>query len=166
MKAVLAAFALCGVASAACIPFTEAKKYVQDEVCVTGKVVKVGQSPRSGTRFLNFCENYRECPFTVVVFAKDLDRVGDVSKLEGQEIKIYGKVREYKGHAEIILNDVRQLKGERLKLPPMPKNYDAANRGKYSAGTFAGPEQKKPKRERRKPHGPTQTEQPEEPAAE
>jgi hypothetical protein len=40
MKAVLAAFALCGVASAACIPFTEAKKYVQDEVCVTGKVVK------------------------------------------------------------------------------------------------------------------------------
>jgi hypothetical protein len=92
--------------------------------------------------------------------------VGDVSKLEGQEIKIYGKVREYKGQAEIILNDVRQLKGERLKLPPMPKNYDAANRGKYSAGTFAGPEQKKPKRERRKPHGPTQTEQPEEPAAE
>jgi hypothetical protein len=146
------------------VSYSEARKYVADEVCVTGKVLKVAQSPRSGTRFLNFCENYRECPFTVVVFAKDLDRIGDVAKLEGQEIKIYGKVREYKGQAEIILNDVRQLKGERVKLPPVPKNYDAASRGKYSAGTFAGPEQKKPKRERRKPHGPTETEQPEEPS--
>lgn len=166
MRTLLCAVALCGVASAACVPFTEAKKYVDDEVCITGKVLKVAKSPRSGTRFLNFCEDYRECPFTVVVFAKDLEHVGDVSKLEGREIKIYGKVREYKGQPEIILNDVRQLKGERVKLPPVPKNYDAANRGHYSAGTFARPEQNKPKRKNRKPHGPVQTEQPEEPTNE
>jgi hypothetical protein len=79
--------------------------------------------------------------------------------LEGQEIKIYGKVREYKGQAEIILNDVRQLKGEATKLPPIPKNYDAANRGHYSAGKFKDAREKKT-REKKSPHGPTTTEPP------
>jgi hypothetical protein len=162
----LALIALGATACAACVPFTDAKKYLNDEVCVTGKVLKVAQSPRSGTHFLNFCENYRECPFTVVVFAKDLSRIGDVDKLEGQQIKIYGKVREYKGQAEIILNDIRQLKGERLRLPPIPGHYDAANRGRYSAGSFDTAHEKKPKRSKRKPHGPVETEQPEEPFGE
>jgi hypothetical protein len=153
-------FALIASAAAGCVPFTEAKKHVGDELCITGKVLKVASSPRSGTHFLNFCEDYRNCPFTVVVFAKDLPRIGDVRQLEGQEIKIYGKVKEYKGQAEIILNDVRQLKGESTKLPKLPKNYDAANRGRYSAGTFKDAQNKKA-REKRKPHGPITTEPPE-----
>jgi hypothetical protein len=151
--------ALLASAAAACVPFTEAQKHVGDSVCVTGKVLKVGSSPRSGTHFLNFCENYRDCPFSVVVFAKDLNRVGDVRQLENKEIKIYGKIREYKGQAEIILNDVRQLKGEPTKLPPIPKNYDAANRGRYSAGRFKNAREQKT-REKRSPHGPTTTEPP------
>jgi hypothetical protein len=156
------ALSAAAAAAAACVPFTDAKKSVGDEVCVTGKVVKVGQSSRSGTHFLNFCEDYRNCPFTVVIFAKDLQRVGDVRELEGKEIKIFGKVRDYKGQAEIILNDARQLKGEKYKLPPLPKNYDASTRGKYSAGTFDSGKPSKRKREKRKPHGPTEQEQPEE----
>jgi len=153
---------LSACATAACVPFTEAKKHVGDEVCVTGKVLRVGRSPRSGTQFLNFCEDYKHCAFTVVVFAKDAEHVGDVTALQGQEIKLYGKVREYKGQAEIILSDVRQLKGEKFKLPPAPKNYDAANRGRYSAGSFSEPKRKK-SRTRQKPHGPSSTEQPEDP---
>jgi len=156
--------ALASCAIAACVPFTEAKKHIGDEVCITGKVLKVGRSPRSGTQFLNFCDDYRSCPFTVVVFAKDLAHVGDVTALEGKEIKLYGKVREYKGQAEIILNDERQLKGERFKLPPAPKNYDAANRGRYSAGTFSEPNSKKP-RKKRNSHSPAETEQPEDPTS-
>jgi RecG-like helicase len=146
-------------AAAACVPFTEAKKHVGDSLCITGKVLKVANSPRSGTHFLNFCENYRDCPFSVVVFAKDLSKVGDVRQLEGQEIKIYGKVRQYKGEAEIILNDVRQLKGEATKLPPVPKSYDAENRGRYSAGRFKDAREKKT-REKKPAHGPTTTEPP------
>lgn len=151
--------ALVASAAAVCVPFTEARKHLGDSVCVTGKVLKVASSPRSGTHFLNFCENYRDCPFSVVVFAKDLNKVGDVRQLEGHEIKIYGNVREYKGQAEVILNDVRQLKGEATKLPPIPKNYDAANRGRYSAGRFKNAREKNT-REKRSPHGPTTTEPP------
>ena len=149
-------------ALAACKPVTEAHKYVGDSVCITGKVLKVARSPRSGTHFLNFCDDYRNCPFTVVIFAKDLQRVGDVRQLEGKTIEIYGKVKDYKGQAEIILNDVRQLRGESAKLPKAPNEYDAANRGRFSAGSLHGASDRK-KREKKPPRGPTETEQPEDP---
>jgi DNA/RNA endonuclease YhcR with UshA esterase domain len=148
------------IAFAACKPITAARKYVGDSVCITGKVVKVARSPRSGTHFLNFCDDYKNCPFTVVIFAKDLQRVGDIRELEGKQIEIYGKVKEYKGQAEIILNDVRQLRGESAKLPKMPKDYDASNRGRYSAGKLNGASDPKP-RTKKPARGPTVTEQPE-----
>ena len=147
-------------AVAACKPMTEARKYVGDSVCITGKVVKVARSPRSGTHFLNFCDDYKNCPFSVVIFAKDLQRVGDVRELEGKQIEIYGKVKEYKGQAEIILSDVRQLRGGSSKLPKLPADYDVANRGRYSAGRFKDASDR-PKRDKKQPRGPTETEQPE-----
>jgi DNA/RNA endonuclease YhcR with UshA esterase domain len=135
------------VAAGDCVSITAARKYLNDSVCVTGKVVKVAVSQRSGTHFLNFCDDYRNCPFSVVVFARDLPRVGNVRWLEGKTIEIYGKVKDYKGQAEIILSDVRQLKGESAKLPPLPKHYDVETRGNYSAGEFkSGSTVKKPKR--------------------
>ena len=118
-------------AAAKCIPFTEADGRIGDQTCVTGKVVKVAQS-KSGTFFLNFCENYRDCPFTVVVFASNLKDVGDVRQLEGKEIEIYGKITRWRGHAEMVLKDSRQLKGESAKLPPLPKEYDVERKGKFS----------------------------------
>jgi hypothetical protein len=123
-----------GLSSAKCIPFTEARKSIGESMCVTGKVVKVAHSPRSGTHFLNFCDDYRDCAFSVVVFARDLPYVGDVRWMEGRTIEVYGKIKEYKGQAEIILNDARQLRGEAAKLPPLPKHYDVQTRGSYSAG--------------------------------
>lgn len=117
-----------------CIPFNDAVKKVGETVCVTGKVLQVGESKKSGTQFLNFCEDYRGCPFTVVVFPKDRDKVGDVKKLEGQTIYIHGKVQEYQGQAEIILADADQLKGPVVKAPGAPEKYDADANGKYSPG--------------------------------
>jgi hypothetical protein len=165
MKTLAAWLALCSLAAAPavakCIPYNEAPKRVGDSVCITGKVLKVSRSAKSGTHFLNFCDDYRDCPFSVVVFARDLDKVGDVEWLEGKEIEIHGRVKEYKGQAEIVLNDVRQLSGGAAKLPPLPKNYDAAYKGKYSAGQFSTTgkkqTQKKPKKER------GATDQPDEP---
>ncbi len=148
-------------AVAACKPIAEAHKYVGDSTCITGKVVKVARSPRSGTHFLNFCDDYKNCPFTVVIFAKDLQRVGDVRELEGKQIEIYGKVKDYKGQAEIILSDVRQLRGESGKLPKLPPGYDVANRGRYSAGRYKDANSR-PKREKKDRPGPTETEQPDE----
>jgi hypothetical protein len=135
--------------AADCIPFTEAHKKIDENACVTGKVVKVSSSGKSGTQFINFCEDYRKCPFTVVVFSRDLPEVGDVRALEGKTIEIHGRIKEYHGQAEIILNDVKQLSGAVTKLPPLPKNYDVENQGKYSAGQYGTPKKPQPKRQKK-----------------
>lgn len=137
-------------ASAACAPFTEAPKMVGQTACIKGKVVKVAISERSGTHFLNFCEDYKACAFTVVVFAGDLKNVGDVRWLEGKDIEIEGTIKQYKFQPEIILNDFRQLKGDAGKLPPLPRKYDAATKGNFSAGSIAAKKQKRPKKPSRR----------------
>jgi len=117
---------------AKCVPYTEANKRIGEQTCVTGRVVNVGQS-KSGTQFLNFCEQYQGCPFTVVVFPSVLKDVGDVRALEGKTIEIFGKITSWRGHAEIVLKDSRQLKGASAKLPPLPKEYDVERKGKFSS---------------------------------
>lgn len=142
---------LSAAASAACIPYTEAPKKIGETVCVTGKVVKVASSPRSGTHFLNFCDDYKNCPFSVVIFSRNLADVGDVRWLEGKVIEIHGKVKDYKGQAEIVLSDARQLTGEAAKLPPLPKTYDVQTKGSYSAGElYPKSKEKKPAKSRKK----------------
>jgi len=122
-------------ATAACIPFTEAPEKIGESVCVRGKVLKVAEGT-SGTWFLDFCEDHTQCPFTVVVFARNLRNVGDVRQLAGRDIEVFGKIKLYHGRAEIILRDARQLHGEAAKLPPMPRDYDASRHGRYSAGRY------------------------------
>lgn len=128
---------LCLPASLAadCVTIEQAAKKIGATACVKGKVVRVGQS-RSGTYFLDFCDDWKKCPFTVVVFPRDVLNVGDVRKLEGKTIEVHGTIKQYKGRAEIILKDARQLHGEAAKLPPPPKQYDADRHGSYSAGRF------------------------------
>ncbi len=125
------------VAAAECIDFRQAPGRIGETICVTGKVVKVTQSQRSGTWFLNFCEDYRRCPFSAVVFAGDLRDVGDVRKLEGKDIELHGKIKTYDGKPEIVLKDIRQLRGDSAKIPPLPKEYDATRRGNFSAGRIS-----------------------------
>ena len=79
------------------------------------------------------------CPFTVVVFPHDLKRIGDVSQLQNQVIEVHGPVKEYEGRAEIVLQQLRQLGEEGLRIPKLPKNYDVENKGHYSAGSFSRP---------------------------
>jgi len=137
--------AACGSAQAKCIPFEEAPQKIGDETCVRGTVVGVTES-QSGTWFLNFCDDYKTCPFSVVVFAKNLKDVGDVRQLAGRTIEIFGKIRSYHGRAEIILRESRQLRGEAAKLPPAPKTYDVSRRGRYRAKAPYVPGEQKPKR--------------------
>jgi hypothetical protein len=73
----------------------------------------------------------------VVVFAHVLKRIGDVSQLQNKVIEVHGPVKEYDGRAEIVLQQMRQLGGEGLGIPRLPKNYDVENKGHYSAGSFS-----------------------------
>ncbi len=130
-------FPTCSVAGD-CIPISEARQHVGEDQCVTGKVVRVKHGSR-GVTFFDFCQDSMVCPFTVVVFAHDLKRIGDVSQLQNRVIEVHGPVKEYDGRAEIILQQLRQLGGEGLRIPPLPKNYDVEKKGRYSAGSFSLP---------------------------
>ena len=122
-------------AAAGCIPFGEARNHIGSTRCVTGKVLRVQQG-NGGVHFFDFCEDYRVCPFTVVVFPSDLKKIGDLRQLQGRHIEIEGQVKEYDGRAEIILNRLSQLRGDAAKIPPLPKEYDVERHGNYSAGKF------------------------------
>ena len=135
----LAVFFCCSYpAAAACIPISEAGNHIGAVRCVAGKVVRVKQGAK-GVHFFDFCEDYRVCPFTVVVFPGDLKQVGDVRQLQGRQIEIEGEVKSYDGRAEIILRRPNQLRGDAAHIPPLPKEYDVERHGKYSAGTFTHP---------------------------
>jgi len=135
-KAALFFVVFCALtATADCLPFTEAPQHVGETRCITGKVLNIGES-KSGTLFLNFCADYRKCAFTVVVFPSALKDVGDVRQLEGKEIEIHGKIQSWRGQTEIVLKNIRQLKGEAAKIPPLPKDYDVQKKGGFSAGKF------------------------------
>lgn len=125
-------------AHADCYPFTNAADHLGEVTCIKGKVVTVVISP-TGLHFLNFCPDYTKCPFTVVVFPRDLRDVGDVRALEGKDVEITGKVRSYRGQLEIILRDNSQLLGDAASIPNLPKGYDVAKKGSFSAGTFKAP---------------------------
>ena len=123
--------------SAKCLSVVQAADKIGSETCVAGKVLSVSPLP-AGHFILNFCENQKICGFSVVVFRDDLRDVGDVRQLAGKDIEIHGLIKEYGSHAEIILKDVRQLRGESAQIPKLPKAYDVSRHGNYSAGSFYG----------------------------
>ncbi len=135
-----------------CISFSEARHYIGKSQCVAGTVIHV-KPGSNGVTFLDFCDDYEVCPFTVIVFAGDLKRVGDVRQLKGQSIQVRGKIEEYDGRAEIVLKRSQQL-GEAASLvpplsadgaltPSLPPDYDVERQGHYSAGKLKHPKKSK-----------------------
>jgi len=121
-----------------CIPFTQARDHLGEEQCITGKVLRVKRGSR-GTTFFDFCEDFRVCPFTVVVFPGKLKDIGDVRALQNRVIEVHGPVKEYDGRAEIVLDQLRQLGSESALIPKLPKNFDVENKGHFSPGSFSLP---------------------------
>jgi len=119
-------------------PFDQAQKHMGETQCVTGKVVRV-EAGSGGVHYLDFCDDYRLCSFSVVVFSHDLKNVGDIRQLAGKMIEIRGEVKEYDDRAEIILESNEQLGGEMVRLPPLSKNFDVEQREHFSAGQFRAP---------------------------
>jgi DNA/RNA endonuclease YhcR with UshA esterase domain len=118
VRLLLAVVVLCAVSSFAaetspCIPIAKAKDFVGQEACVIGKVYRVGYSD-TGTALLTFCEDYKNCPFSAVVFSRDVDKVGNLRMFEGRELEVTGRVREYHGTAEIVIKSRKQFSGEAM----------------------------------------------------
>jgi DNA/RNA endonuclease YhcR with UshA esterase domain len=92
-----------------CVDIRHAEPLVGKTGCVAGLVVRV-YSARSGNTFLDFCEDYRSCPFTSVIFGSDRTQFGNLVSLQGKRVEIRGDVVSYQGRPEIILHDPQQLR--------------------------------------------------------
>ena len=95
--------------SAIRIDYTEAPNHIGDYACVSGKIDHVYTS-KKGTIFLNFCPDYKTCPFGAVIFGSDAHKFPNPEQYEGQTLEITGLIRSYQGRPEIILNDPEQIK--------------------------------------------------------
>jgi hypothetical protein len=150
------------LSDAQCIPFNDASQHVGETRCVKGKVLHV-ESGSAGTTYLDFCLDYKQCTFTVVIFASNLRDVGDVRQLEGKEVEIHGPIKLYDGRAEIILQRYKQLSGDGARIPPLPKDYDVEKRRHFSAGSIHHSTTRKTSKKRQK--APIPTEMPVDPIA-
>ncbi len=92
-----------------CVSYTEAAPLVGNSACITGRVLKVVTS-KAGNTYFDFCEDYRRCPFSTVIFREDRAMFGDLAYLQGQVIEIRGLVSFYRDRPQIIIRDPDQLK--------------------------------------------------------
>lgn len=92
-----------------CVDIRNAGPLVGKNGCVAGLVLRV-YSARSGNTFLDFCQDYRTCQFTSVIFAPDKNKFGNLESLQGKRVEIRGAVVTYQEHAEIIIHDPQQVR--------------------------------------------------------
>lgn len=92
-----------------CVDFREAAAHIGETSCVSGRVLRVFTS-RSGNSFLDFCADYRNCPFTSVIFEPDHNKFGNLSTLAGRQVEIHGTIVQFRGHAEIVIRDPDQIR--------------------------------------------------------
>jgi hypothetical protein len=92
-----------------CVDIRNAGPLAGKSACVAGLVLRV-YAARTGNTFLDFCQDYRTCPFTSVIFAADKNKFGDLASLQGKRVEIRGDVVTYQGHPEIIIRDPRQVR--------------------------------------------------------
>ncbi len=112
MKMLVPAFALALLATpalAATIPPSAAKAHVGQTVTVEGAVSDV-HTAASGTTFLDMGGRYPDNVFAAVIFADDAGKFPDPDSLQGKTVDITGRVRLYRGRAEIILKSAEQMK--------------------------------------------------------
>lgn len=95
--------------SGATYSYIDAANHIGEYAHVTGTLVDAYTSA-SGTVFLDFCKNYKSCPFSAVIFADDATAFGDLSRYAGQTVTLTGTITSYQGTAEIKLSDPSQLK--------------------------------------------------------
>ncbi|MGD0077735.1 MAG: thermonuclease family protein, partial [Sedimentisphaerales bacterium] len=88
--------------------YNEASEHVGEYACVAGKVDHVYTSQK-GTVFINFCPDYKTCPFGAVIFDPDAYKFSNPKQYEGKTVEITGLIRAYQGRPEIIIKDTGQI---------------------------------------------------------
>lgn len=92
-----------------CVEFRDADSHTGETTCVSGRVLRVFTSG-AGNTFLDFCPDYRTCPFTSVIFSSDRKNFGDLGSLAGRQVEIHGPITTYRGRAQIIIREPQQIR--------------------------------------------------------
>jgi hypothetical protein len=95
-------------AAGPCFDFHQASSHAGENGCVSGLVLRAYTS-KGGNTFLDFCSDYRTCPFSSVIFASDRNKFGNLEDLAGRQVEIRGLISTYNGRAEIIIHGPGQI---------------------------------------------------------
>ena len=87
----------------------DASNYIGKTVAVVDTVSGVYLS-KTGTYFINMGGEYPDNAFTAVIFKSDTSKFHDVESLVGKVVEVTGKVKEYQGKPEIVVENGEQLK--------------------------------------------------------
>ena len=91
------------------ISANDAANYIGKSVTVVDTVSSVYLS-KTGTYFINMGGQYPDNDFTAVIFKRNTLKFSNVESLEGKVIEVSGKVKEYRGRPEIVVNNKKQIK--------------------------------------------------------
>lgn len=94
-------------AAPAVVPAKEAKTKVGETIVVEGRVAEVSKNERIIR--LNLGAKYPKQDFTLVIFPRNFELFPDVEKLDGKTVRASGKVAEYQGRPQIVLERKDQL---------------------------------------------------------
>jgi DNA/RNA endonuclease YhcR with UshA esterase domain len=96
----------------------DATNFYGKEMIVTGTVAQI--SIRPGIVFLNMDKPYPGSPFTLVIFPAATNQFGNIKALKGASVEVKGKVTNFHGKPEIVLEKSNQLTVTRMTLPKTP----------------------------------------------
>jgi len=88
----------------------QAQNYYGQNVIVEGNIADTYRS-KTNTVFLNFSQPYPQQCFTAVIFSSDLNRFQESPEkyYNNKTVRIFGKVQQYQGKPEIILESPDQI---------------------------------------------------------
>jgi len=85
----------------------EATNFYGKEMIVTGKVAQV--SIRPGIVFMNMDKPYPDSPFALIIFPSATNQFGNIKSLKGASVEVKGKIKNFHGKPEIVLEKSNQL---------------------------------------------------------
>jgi DNA/RNA endonuclease YhcR with UshA esterase domain len=90
------------------IQASEAKGHIGINAVVAGKIVEVNKAAK--IVHLNFEKPFPKQPFEAVVFGRSTNQFPDLDQLKGKNVEVSGKITDYQGRAQIVLESTNQLK--------------------------------------------------------
>jgi DNA/RNA endonuclease YhcR with UshA esterase domain len=92
------------------ITAAEAKNHVDKDVTVEGTVSEVHHAASGRAIFIEIGGRYPSNLFSAVIFKDHFNKFPTVDSLVGKTVDVTGRIKDYRGRAEIILDDPEQLK--------------------------------------------------------